>query len=80
MEESKFGFLYEPSTEAEVVLLFGLLMPYIGDFLKALGLGSRFFMDEWTENPTDCIIKVDGREVRVEFELHSSNFIGKHES
>ena len=54
-------------------------MPYIGDFLKALGLGSRLFMDEWTENPTDCIMKVDGREVRVEFELHSSNFIGKHD-
>jgi hypothetical protein len=79
MEELKFGFSYEPSTEAEVVLLFGLLMPHIGDFLKGLGLGSRFFIDEWTENPTDCIMEVDGEEVRVEFELYSSNFMGKHD-
>jgi len=79
MAESKSGFLYEPSTEDEVVLLFGLLMPHIGEFLKELGLGSRLFVDEWTENPTDCVIWVDGREVRVEFELYSSNSIGRHD-
>jgi hypothetical protein len=45
MAESKSGFLYEPSTEDEVVLLFGLLMPHIGEFLKELGLGSRLFVE-----------------------------------
>jgi hypothetical protein len=34
----KFGFLYEPSTEADVVVLFGSLMPHIGEFLEELGL------------------------------------------
>jgi hypothetical protein len=33
MAESKSGFLYEPSTEAEVVLLFGSLMPHVDEFL-----------------------------------------------
>jgi len=79
MGELKFGCIYEPSIEAEVVLLFGLLMPYVSEFFEELGFGSSIFMDEWTENPTDCIMKVDGREIRVEFELCSSNFIGKHD-
>jgi len=60
-------------------LLFGALMPYIGGFLKKLGLGSSFFIDEWTENPTDCLMKVDGKELRVEFELYSRNFVGAHD-
>ncbi|MCD6240597.1 hypothetical protein J7K27_03615 [Candidatus Bathyarchaeota archaeon] len=79
MEKLEFGFLYEPSTESEVVLLFGALLPYIGRFLEKLGLGSSVLIDEWTENPTDCIMKIDGKEVRVEFELYSSNFIGRHD-
>jgi hypothetical protein len=49
MEESKFGLLYEPSIEAEVVLLFGLLMPQLGEFFKELGSGLRLLVDEWTE-------------------------------
>jgi hypothetical protein len=79
VEGPNFGFLYEPSKEDEVVMLFGLLMPHIGEFLEELGLGSRVFIDEWIESPTDCIMEVDGRKLRVEFELYSSNFIRRHD-
>lgn len=51
MAEVKFGFNYWPSPEAGVVMLFGALMPYIGGFLKKIGLGEKFFIEEWREQP-----------------------------
>lgn len=74
-----FGFVYEPSTENEVVLLFGVLTPYVGSFLEKMGFGSNFLIEEWTENPTDCVMEVDGKKIRVEFELYSSHFRGNHD-
>ena len=43
MEELKFGCIYEPSTEAEVVLLFGLLMPHMSEFFRRVGLWLKHF-------------------------------------
>lgn len=80
MKESNFAFLYEPGKESEVVLLFGALMQLCGDLLmERLGLHGKFLIDEWTESPTDCVVDIDGRKLRVEFELCSSNFRGKHD-
>jgi len=80
MKEAQFGFLYEPSKESEVVMLFGALMQCYTDFLmEYLGLSGKFHIDEWTENPTDCVVDVNGRKLRLEFELYSSNFKGEHD-
>jgi len=67
----KYGFLYEPGSEAEVCILFGILMPNIGE---ELGATSEYYIDEWTEKPTDLILRADGKPLRVEFELYSNNF------
>jgi len=79
MAEGKFGFNYWPGSEAEVVMLFGALMPYVGSFLRDLGFGENFFIEEWREQPTDCIIEVDGKKLNVEFELYSSRFKNNHD-
>jgi hypothetical protein len=76
MSQSRFGFLFEPGSEGETCLLFGCLMPYIGEELEKLGFtASEIYVDEWTEKPTDIVLQVDGRRLRVEFELFSSNFL-----
>jgi len=67
----KYGFLYEPGSESEVCILFGLLIPYIG---KELGANSEYYIEEWTEKPTDLVLRVDGKQLKVEFELYSNNF------
>jgi hypothetical protein len=76
----KFGFLYEPASEGEVYLLFGYLIPYIGEELERLGFpASEYYVEKWTEQPTDIVLRADGRRLRVEFELYSSSFRGKHD-
>ena len=72
--KGKFGFCYEPGSEAEVQLLFGALMPYMGELLEEQGLGSDCYVDEFTGAFPDCILQVGGRRVAVEFELYSSHF------
>lgn len=80
MKQAKFGFLYEPSSEGEVCLLFGFLMPHIGEELERLGFpASECYVEEWTEQPTDVVLRTDGSKLRVEFELYSSNFRGQHD-
>ena len=75
---ARHGFLHAPGSEAEVCILFGRLMPYIGEELRRLGFNSsEFYIDEWTEKPTDSVLRVGNQELRVEFELYSSNFV-KH--
>jgi len=70
MTAGKYGFLYEPETEGETMILFGALLPYLG---KELG-ASEYFLDEWTERPTDCTLVADGKKLAVEFETYSSHF------
>jgi hypothetical protein len=53
------GLLYNPSYENEVVLLFGLLMPY---------LDSQFVIDEYSGSFPDCIALKNGKEIGIEFE------------
>ena len=62
---------FTPSSEQEVVFLFGLLLPY---------LPRRFLINEVREAFPDCIafeISADGQrnKVRIEFELVASNFL-----
>jgi hypothetical protein len=75
--EGRCGFIWEPSNEAEVCILFGLLMPSCLDELgKLVGCScSELYVEEFRGSYPDCILVVDGRELRVEFELYSSNFV-----
>lgn len=61
------GLLLAPSNEQEVVLLFGLLLPFLDE---------PFSIDECREAFPDCtaIRSRDGRKLRIEFELLSANF------
>lgn len=61
------GLLWAPSNEQEVVLLFGLLLPYLDEPIS---------IDECREAYPDCIAirSHDGRRIRIEFELLSGNF------
>ena len=59
-------FLYEPSKESEIYLIFGLLLPYLDD---------EWVLDESTDGYPDCIFIINGKQTRVEFELNSANFI-----
>lgn len=69
------GFLYEPSNETEVCILFGLLMPYLNEEFQRLGFpSSECYIDEFAGSFPDCTLSVDGRKLRVEFELYSGNF------
>jgi hypothetical protein len=68
VKKLKKGLKYLPSTEEEVVLLFGFLIPHLDD---------DFTIVEFkTVEPTfpDCIAIVNGNKVGVEFELYSGNF------
>ena len=62
------GLLRAPSSEQEVVLLFGLLLPYLDEPLS---------IDECHEAFPDCLAirSHTGVPVRIEFELNSSNFL-----
>jgi len=59
------GLLYEPTYENEVVLLFGLLIPYCED---------EFVIDRYFGSFPDCIARRNGEEIGIEFELLASNF------
>jgi len=64
------GFVYAPRTEQEVVALFGLLLPYLEPPICVDEIGTGF--------PDLIAFRTDGeepREIRIEFELQSSNFI-----
>ena len=65
-EEDFRGLLYAPSYENEVVLLFGLLMPH---------LKSRFVIDEYNGSFPDCLARRDGKEIWIEFEVNSKDFL-----
>jgi hypothetical protein len=74
--KGKYGFKWEPGNEAEVCILFGLLMPLCHEELEKLGYPcSELYIDEFPGTYPDCTLLVDGRELRVEFELYSSNFV-----
>lgn len=60
------GLLYTPSYENEVVLLFGMLMPY---------LDSQFVIDEYSGSFPDCRARRDGNEIGIEFEVNSKDFV-----
>lgn len=60
------GLLHAPSYENEVVLLFGLLMPH---------LDSQFVIDEYSGSFPDCIALKNGKEIGIEFEVNSKDFI-----
>jgi len=79
MEKAKIGFLYEPGKEQEVCLLFAYLIPNVSEELERLGLGSGDVrVDEWREDPADCLFKFGDRELNIEFELVSRNFFRGH--
>lgn len=61
------GLLWAPSYEQEVVLLFGLLLPYLNEPIS---------IDECRESFPDCIAIRSrlGSTIRIEFELKSSHF------
>ena len=60
------GLKYTPSYENEVILLFGMLMPH---------LESQFVIDEYNGSFPDCTALRDGKEVGIEFEVNSNDFI-----
>ncbi len=66
MAEKFRGLRFAPSYENEVVLLFGLLMPH---------LKSQFVIEEYSGSFPDCIALRDGKEIGIEFEVNSNDFI-----
>ena len=69
--KNSVGLLYEPSCESEVLILFGLLMPYLEE---------KFVIEQCSGSFPDCIARRDGEEVGIEFELLASNFFDhKHD-
>ena len=76
----KFGFLYEPGTEGETYILFRYLIPHMGEELERLSFpASECYVEEWTEQLADIVLRADGTRLRVEFELFSSGFRGKRD-
>lgn len=61
------GFSYPPVLESEVLVLFGMLIPYLDD---------EFVIKEFNASPgfPDCIALRNGVEVGVEFEVKSGHF------
>ena len=76
MPRNPCGFKHYPGNETEVCILFGLLMPYLGEELKKLGYEcSEIYFDEFRGSFPDCTLIVDGKPLKVEFELYTSNFV-----
>ena len=76
LSEASCGFKYYPGNETEVCILFGRLMPYLGEELKKLGYEcSEIYFDEFRGSFPDCTLIIDGKPLRVEFELYTSNFV-----
>ena len=66
MSKAEFsGLLYEPSYEAEVLILFGMLIPHLED---------RFVINRYTDTFPDCYATRNGEAVGIEFEYLSSHF------
>lgn len=59
------GLLYEPTYEHEVMILFGLLIPYLRD---------NFVIDQYPGTFPDCIALRNGQRVGIEFEVEASGF------
>jgi hypothetical protein len=75
MTKPKFGFLYEPSNENEVKILFGLAMPYLSEAFEELGFKAfDYYLDEFSDGDPDCILVIDGKKVGTEFEFESYKF------
>lgn len=75
MGHERFGLLYEPSSEVEVYVLFGILMPHLREAFQEMGFAaSEYYIDECSDSFPDCILLIDGKKIRVEFELYSHNF------
>jgi hypothetical protein len=75
MAEARFGFVCAPASEGEITLLLGYLFPYLGDEPKRLGFeASEYYVERWTEYPTDLVLRAGDNKLRVEIELYSSNF------
>ncbi|MEM2906127.1 MAG: hypothetical protein QW587_10425 [Candidatus Bathyarchaeia archaeon] len=56
-------------------MLFGALMPYIGEALGKLGFStSQYYVEGFSGGFPDCTLVLDRQKVRVEFELYSGNF------
>lgn len=66
MSKSFRALMYAPSYENEVVLLFGLLIPH---------LDNQFVIDEYSGSFPDCVARRYGKEIRIEFEVNSKDFI-----
>lgn len=65
MSEHFRGLKYAPSYEAEVVMLFGMMLPH---------LESSFEIEEYNDEFPDCSANLNGKPVGIEFELKASNF------
>jgi hypothetical protein len=59
------GLTYAPSYEAEVIMLFGMILPHLND---------SFEIDEYNDEFPDCSAKMNGKLVGIEFELNASHF------
>jgi hypothetical protein len=68
-EEHPRGFVYEPTYEEEVVMLFGRLIPDLRDDFLIYSFSGAF---------PDCIADRNGQRVEMEFELYSSHFFAHH--
>lgn len=65
MSENFRGLLFAPSYEYEVIMLFGMVLPY---------LNYNFKVEEFTGDFPDCYAKLDDENVGIEFEVKASNF------
>jgi len=66
------GFLHPPALESEVLVIFGMLLPYLDD---------QFVLDEFNSSPAfpDCFARRNGKRIGIEFEVYSKNFFAhKH--
>ncbi|NYT12718.1 MAG: hypothetical protein GKC03_09285, partial [Methanomassiliicoccales archaeon] len=69
-DENFTGLRWEPCYEEEVVILFGLILPYLEE---------KIVIEEFTGDFPDCRAKVDGEVISMEFEVYASNFFAhKH--
>jgi len=57
--------LFAPSYECEVIMLFGMILPYLKD---------EYQIEEYNDQFPDCTAKLNGISVGIEFELKASHF------
>lgn len=63
------GLLFEPTYEQEVIILFGMLIPYLKD---------SFIIDKYPDTFPDCFARRNGQEIGIEFEVKASHFYEHH--